>query len=96
MKYEAFSDHSLTMMYEGVRGAMAADDTLIDLKEEPKFRIRETAGWKEHAGQLEMEMLKRGMFVDIIDWLEDQRCYRLTKSNGRRSREALRHPFWVA
>jgi hypothetical protein len=25
-----------------------------------------------HAGELESEMLKRGMFFDVIDWSEDQ------------------------
>jgi hypothetical protein len=28
MNYQAFTNDSLTMMYEGVRGALAADDAL--------------------------------------------------------------------
>ena len=72
MNYPAFANDSLTMMYEGIRGALAADDALSGLGEEPRFRVRETPDWKKHAGELETEMLKRGMFFDVIDWSEDQ------------------------
>jgi hypothetical protein len=60
------------MMYEGVRGGLAADDALREQGTEPRFRIRETPAWKRHAGELESEMLKRGMFFEVIDWSEDQ------------------------
>ncbi len=72
MNYQAFTNDSLTMMYEGIRGALAADDALNALGEERRFRVRETPEWKRHAGELESEMLKRGMFFDVIDWSEDQ------------------------
>jgi hypothetical protein len=72
MNYQAFTNDSLTMMYEGIRGALASDDALTALGEEPRFRVRETGDWKMHAGNLESEMLRRGMFFDIIDWSEDQ------------------------
>jgi hypothetical protein len=72
MNYQAFTNDSLTMMYEGVRGALAADDALIGLDEEPRFRVRETPEWKKHAADLESEMLRRGMMFDVIDWSEDQ------------------------
>ncbi len=72
MNYQAFTNDSLTMMYEGVRGALAADDALKAGGEAPRFRVRETSDWKDHAGGLEMEMLKRGMLFEIIDWSEDQ------------------------
>ena len=72
MNYQAFTNDSLTMMYEGVRGALAADDALIGLDEEPRFRVRETTEWKKHAADLESEMLRRGMMFDVIDWSEDQ------------------------
>ena len=39
MNYPAFTNDSLTMMYEGIRGALAADDALSGLGEEPKFRV---------------------------------------------------------
>jgi hypothetical protein len=61
MNYQAFTDESLTMMYEAVRGALAADDSLEGLGEEPKFKVRDTPEWKAHAADLEAEMLKRGM-----------------------------------
>jgi hypothetical protein len=72
MKYPAFTNDSLTMMYEGIRGALAADDALSGLGEEPRFRVRETPDWKLHGAELETEMLNRGMFFDVIDWSEDQ------------------------
>jgi hypothetical protein len=72
MDYPAFTNDSLTMMYEGVRGALASDDALTGLGEEPRFRVRETPDWKKHAADLEAEMLKRGMMFEVIDWSEDQ------------------------
>jgi hypothetical protein len=72
MNYQAFTNDSLTMMYEGIRGALAADDGLSGLGEEPRFRVRKTDEWKKHASELEAEMLKRGMFFEVIDWSEDQ------------------------
>jgi hypothetical protein len=72
MNYQAFTNDSLTMMYEGSRGAMAADDALKRQGMEIRFRVRETPDWKKHAGELESEMLNRGMFFDVIDWSEDQ------------------------
>jgi hypothetical protein len=72
MNYQAFTNDSLTMMYEGIRGALASDDALSGLGEECRFRVRETPEWKKHAADLESEMLKRGMFFEVIDWSEDQ------------------------
>ena len=72
MNYQAFTNDSLTMMYEGIRGALAADDEFSRLGGQPRFRVRETPEWKTHAGALEAEMLRRGMFFDIIDWSEAQ------------------------
>lgn len=72
MNYQAFTNDSLTMMYESVRGALAADDALAARGEECRFRVRQTAEWKAHAADLESEMLKRGMFFEVIDWSEDQ------------------------
>jgi hypothetical protein len=72
MNYRAFTNGSLTMMYEGVRGALAADDALTRQGMETQFRVRQTPEWKLHAADLEAEMLKRGMMFDVIDWSEDQ------------------------
>jgi hypothetical protein len=72
MNYQAFTNDGLTMMYEGIRGALASDEALKEQGEEPRFRVRETPDWKKHAGNLESEMLSRGMFFDVIDWSEDQ------------------------
>jgi hypothetical protein len=68
MNYQAFTSDSLTMMYEGVRGALAADNALMEQGDEPRFRIRETPEWKAHAADLETEMLSRGMIFEIINW----------------------------
>jgi hypothetical protein len=72
MNYQAFTNDSLTMMYEGIRGALAADDALKRQGQETRFRVRETPEWKKHAADLEAEMIKRGMFFEVIDWSEDQ------------------------
>jgi hypothetical protein len=72
MNYQAFTNDSLTLMYEAVQGAMAADDALKRQESETKFRVRETPDWGHHAADLEAEMIKRGMMFEVIDWSEDQ------------------------
>jgi hypothetical protein len=72
MDYQAFTNESLTMMYEAVRGALAADDTVERQGGDPKFKVRETPDWKKHAANLKAEMLKRGMIFEVIDWHEGQ------------------------
>ncbi len=72
MDYRAFTNDSLTMMYEAVRGALAADDASKRQGIATQFGVRETPEWKKHAADLEQEMLKRGMFFEVIDWSEDQ------------------------
>jgi len=57
---------------EGLRGALAVDDALNQQGQETRFRVREAPEWKKHAAALEAEMLKRGMFFEVIDWSEDQ------------------------
>jgi hypothetical protein len=52
--------------------ALAADDALKRQDMETRFRVREPPEWRKHAADLESEMLKRGMFFDVIDWSEDQ------------------------
>jgi hypothetical protein len=72
MNYQTFTNDSLTMMYEGVRGALAADDALIERGVESRFRIRETPEWRRHAADLEAEMIRRGMIFEVIDWDKGQ------------------------
>jgi hypothetical protein len=72
MNYQAFTNDSLTMMYESIRGALAVDEALKRQGDESRFRIRETPEWVKHASEIESEMLKRGMFFEVIDWSEDQ------------------------
>ena len=72
MNYQAFTNESLTMMYEAVKGALGADDALVRQGEEPKFRVRQTAEWKQHAADIEVEMIRRGMTLNLIDWSERQ------------------------
>jgi hypothetical protein len=72
MNYSAFTNDSLTMMYEAIRGAMAADDALARQGMEIRFHVRDTSEWKLHAAELETEMLKRGMMFEVIDWSKDQ------------------------
>jgi len=70
MNYQAFTNDTLTMMYEGARGALAVDDELKKLGNEPRFRVRETPEWKQYAADHEAKMLKLGMVFEIIDWSE--------------------------
>jgi hypothetical protein len=72
MNCQAFTNDSLTMLYEAIRGALAADDGLKRQGLAFPFRVRETPDWRKHAADLESEMLKRGMRFDVIDWSEDQ------------------------
>jgi hypothetical protein len=56
---------------------LAADDWLSGLGEEPRFRVRETHGWKLwklHAADLEAEMISRGMIFDLIDRSEEDQA----------------------
>ena len=72
MDYRKFTNESLLMMYASIRGALASDDAQRLAMEQPRFGVRETAEWKEHAGNLEAEMLRRGIAFDLIDWSEEQ------------------------
>ena len=56
MKYPAFTNDSLTMMYEGIRGALAADNALVAKKPDSGS---ETPDWQRHAGELSLKMLRR-------------------------------------
>ena len=60
------------MMYEAARGALAADNALMRQGLPARFGVRQTPAWKKHAADLEQEMLKRGMFFEVIDWSEGQ------------------------
>ena len=62
MDYQAFTN---AMMYEGVRGALAADDALKQQGQETRFRVRETPEWKKHAGALEAEMLIAALITAV-------------------------------
>jgi hypothetical protein len=72
MNYQAFTNDSLTTMYEVIRGALDADDSLKARGEEIRFRVREMPEWKKHAADLEIEMIRRGMTFELIDWSEGQ------------------------
>jgi hypothetical protein len=71
MNYQAFTNDSLTMMYQGACGALAVDDALSELAKERGFCVRETSEWKQHAADLESEMLRRGMVFEVIDLSHD-------------------------
>jgi hypothetical protein len=68
VNYQAFTNDSLTMMYEAIRGALAADDARKSEDMEARFRVRETPEWKLHAAELETEMIRRGIMFEVIDW----------------------------
>ena len=72
MNYQVFTNDTLLMMQQAARGALAVDDELRKLGQEPRFRIRETLDWMKHAADLEAEMFRRSMTFDGIDWTEHQ------------------------
>jgi len=72
MDYQAFTNESLTMMYESIRGALVADNALTAQGGETRFRVRETPEWRKHAAHLEREMIRRGMLFVVIDWTNGQ------------------------
>ena len=72
LEYSAFTDQSLAVMYFCARGALAADDELISLGLEPRFRVRNTPAWSKHLADLETEMRSRGMAVEFVEWPEGQ------------------------
>ena len=47
MNCQAFTNDSLTMMYEAIRDALAADDALKRQGLAIRFRVRETPDWKK-------------------------------------------------
>jgi hypothetical protein len=73
MDLEALTNDGLTRMYEGVRGALGADDALERDNREALFRVRKTPDWQQYVAELEAEMHRRGMFFLAIDWSET--CY---------------------
>jgi len=77
MDFPAFTNDSLRMMYEAVRGALQADDAALRGGDEPRFKVRETRDWRRHAADLEVEMIKRGMLFEMIDWNSGQRDFNL-------------------
>lgn len=72
MNYNTFTNDSIAMMYEAVRGALAADDALEREGQDIRFRVRATPEWKKHASDLEIELLKRGVMFEVIDWNNGQ------------------------
>jgi hypothetical protein len=67
MDYQAFTNDSIVM----IRGALAADEAL-KRHGTPRFRVRDTPAWIQHAADLETEMLRRGMMFEVIDRSEDR------------------------
>jgi hypothetical protein len=72
MSYGVFTNDSLTLMHEAVRGALTADDAPVRQGKDTRFRVREMPDWKTRVADVGQEMLKPGLIFDIIGWLEDQ------------------------
>ena len=45
MSYGVFTNDSLTLMHEAVRGALTADDAPVRQGKETRFRVREMPDW---------------------------------------------------
>jgi hypothetical protein len=68
MNYQAFTNETLKMMHQGARGALAVDDEMVKLGDEPRFKVRDTLNWTMHVSELETEMVWRGLNFEKIDW----------------------------
>src|SRR4030095_8132941 len=73
MNYQAFTNESLTVMYESIRGALAADEALKRQDMETRFRVRETPEWREHRCRPRVRNAEAG---------HDLRGYRLVGRSG--------------
>jgi hypothetical protein len=60
MNYDAFTNDSIAMMYEAVRGALAADDALERQGQDTRFRVRETPEWKNMPLTLKLKCSSAG------------------------------------
>ena len=78
MNYAAFTNDSLTMTYEAIRGALTADDAAEEQGDEARFKVRDTPNWQGHAADLETEMIERGMILATIDWNEGQVVFKFS------------------
>jgi hypothetical protein len=72
MNFETFANAGLTLFYETIRAALKVDDSRADEGAAPQFHVRDTPEWKKFAAALEMEMLKRGMTFQVIEWYPGQ------------------------
>ena len=88
LNYQAFTNDSLTLMYEGVRGALASDDTTKAQGGETRFRVRETP---DGSSPLRISILKCSS-VNVF------RSHRLVGRSGapRLRQLAGRYPMAVA
>jgi hypothetical protein len=43
------------MVHQGARGALAVDDEMTKLGEEPRFKVRDTITFNMHVSELETE-----------------------------------------
>ena len=72
MNYQAFTNDALTVLYETIRGSLAADNALIAQGGETRFTRSRNAGMEEARRRSEKEMLRRGMLFEVIDWTNGQ------------------------
>lgn len=68
MNYQAFTDDSLIMMYEGIPPPSGPTMSLLDSASNRGSAF----GRGQHAADLEHEMLRRGMIFEVIEWGDGQ------------------------
>jgi hypothetical protein len=73
MNYQSFTNDSLTMMYEGIRGALASDNALNGLGEESRF-----VSGRPPNGSFTRPISKR----NALAW-NDLRDHRLVRGSGK-------------
>lgn len=68
MDYSTFTNDSLTMMYEAVRGALAADDAAKSRGEEPALQSQGYSDLDGTCRRARSQEIKRKMVFEIIAW----------------------------
>jgi hypothetical protein len=93
MNYPAFTNDSLTMMYEGIRGALAADDALKSEGHETRFRVRETRSGNGTPVNLSRKCSSAECFSELSTGRKIRR--RCPWSEASRSRAKIHSPAFI-
>lgn len=67
MYIPGFSTNGLLMMHDGIRKALADDDSIPDGKDKT-YGVREFSDWKQLSDAIEKELAKRRVTFESVPW----------------------------